>query len=212
LIVRPLRDVPGQMSPGQANGGQGQPGPAAVQEWNVGDTQQITHVGMTGTCRQYDTTLAGLRSAGVLVVAFGPMNWLGLSCQQGRCRNVVIDAATGARRTLPGAALNVVTPPSNEPGIVSPDGALAAVIVATGSRGAALDLLNLSTGRIATVAVPIGMSSDSRTLAWSPHSLWLFALAGNGQVAAVRASDGRVYSLGVRLPRLSQIAIRGAAG
>lgn len=212
LIVRPMHNVPGPVSPGQPSGGQRQPGPYAVQEWNVGDTQLITHVGMTGTCRQYDATLAGLRPAGVLLVAFGPTNWLGLSCQHGRCRNVVIDAATGARRTLPGAALNVVTPPPNVPGIVSPDGALAAVIVASGSQGAALDLVNLSTGRSTTVPVPIGMSSDSRTLAWSPDGRWLFALAGNGQVAAVRASDGSVHSLGVRLPRLSQIAIRGAAG
>jgi hypothetical protein len=201
LIVRPLVNAPGQPLPG----------PAAVQEWNVGDTQQIT-AGMAGTCRQYDATLASLRRVGVLLAAFGPTKWLGLSCQHGHCRNVVIEATTGGLRTLPGAALNVVRPRSNEPGIVSPDGALAAVIVASISRGTALDLVNLSTGGTTTVPVRIGMSSDSRTLAWSPDGRWLFVLASTGQVVAVRASNGSVHSLGVRLPRLTQIAIRGADG
>jgi hypothetical protein len=160
--------------------------------------------------RQYDATPASLRAVGALLVAVGPRNWLGLSCQQGQCRNVVVDAVTGTRRTLPGAGLNVVTWPwPDEPGVVAPDGSYAAVTVASGAQGAALDLVNLSTGRTTTLPVPIGAVSDSTTLAWSPDSRWLFALAGNGEIVAIRASDASVHSLGVRLPPFSQIAMRG---
>ena len=160
---------------------------------------------------QYDATPTGLRPIGVLLIGVGPTNWLGLGCQQGQCRNVVVDATTGASRTLPGAALNVVSWPwPAEPGVVSPDGALAVVVVTRGDLGMALDLVNLRTGRTTTIPVPIGMSSDSRDLAWSPDSRWLFALDGSRQLVAVRASDGTVHSLGVRLPALSQIAMRGA--
>jgi hypothetical protein len=163
--------------------------------------------------RQYDATPVGLRPVGVLLVAVGPTNWLGLDCKHGQCRNVVVNAATGTRRTLPGAGLNVVTWPwPAEPGIVSPDGALAAVTVASGAQGSALDLVNMKTGRTMTLPVPVSMSSDSQTLAWSPDSRWLFALAGNGKLVAIRASDGTVHALGVQLPPLSQIAMRGTAG
>jgi hypothetical protein len=160
---------------------------------------------------QYDATLTGLRLIGVLLVGVGPTNWLGLSCQHGQCRNVVVDATTGASRTLAGAALNVVSWPwPAEPGVVSPDGALAVVVVTRGDLGMALDMVNLRTGRTKMIPVPIGMSSDSRDLAWSPDSQWLFALDSNGQLVAVRASDGSVHGLGVRLPALSQIVMRAA--
>jgi hypothetical protein len=113
----------------------------------------------------------------------------------------------------PRAGLNVVTwQRPAAAGVVSPDGALAAVTVASGPQGAALDLVNLSTGRTNTIPVPVTMSSDSQTLVWSPDSRWLFVLTGTGQLVAVRASDGSVHSLGVRLPRFSQIAILGTAG
>jgi hypothetical protein len=125
----------------------------------------------------------------------------------------VVNATTGVRRTLPGAGLNVVTWPwPAEPGIVSPDGAPAAVTVASGPQGTVLDLVNLTTGRTTTLPVPVDTSSDSQTLAWSPDSRWLVALTANGELVAVRASDGTVHSFGVGLPALSQIAMRGTAG
>ena len=162
--------------------------------------------------RLYDATPAGLRPVGVLLVAVGPTNWLGLSCQHSQCHDVVVNAATGDRRTLPGAPLDVVTWPwPAELGVVSPDGSVAAVSVASRPQGEALDLVNLHTGRTTTVPVLIG-TSNSQTLAWSPDSQWLFALAGDGELLAVRMSDGTVHSLGIRLPAFSQIAMRRAAG
>jgi hypothetical protein len=167
---------------------------------------------LSNSGRLYDATPAGLRPVGVLLVAVGPTNWLGLSCQHGRCNDVVVNPATGDRRPLPGAPLDVVTWPwPAELGVVSPDGSVAAVTVASRPQGEALDLVNLNTGRTTTVPVLIG-TSDSRTLAWSPDSRWLFALAADGELLAVRLNDGTVHSLGVRLPAFSQIAMRGVAG
>jgi hypothetical protein len=160
--------------------------------------------------REFDAALAGVRPISVLLIAVGPTYWLGLSCQHGLCRNVVVDARTGVRRTLPGAALNVMSWPwPTEPGAASPDGSLAVVIVPRGAQDIALDLVNLRTGRTATIPVPIGFP-DSRALAWSPDSRWLFVLTGTGQIVGVRVADDTVHSLGVRLPSVSQIAMRGA--
>lgn len=191
VIIRPLDNVPGYVVPeGQrsrsltgrlARGGQLLPGPAPVEEWNVGDTQQITLIGPTGTAtRQYSATVS---------------------------RPYPVQSAP------PRGGHNVVTwqwPAAA--GVVSPDGARAAAIVANGAQVAALDLVDLSTGRTTTIPVPVNMPSDNQTLAWSPDGRWLFVLAGNGQLVAVRASDASVHSLGVWLPALSQIAIRSAAG
>jgi len=77
---------------------------------------------------------------------------------------------------------------------------------------AVLGMVNLNTGRTTTMPVPVDESSDSQALAWSPDSRWLFALAANGKLVAIRVSDGTMHSLGVRLPVLSQIAMRATAG
>jgi hypothetical protein len=217
VVVTPLYGVQGYVVPtGQAGrslssslarGGRLLPGPATAEEWHIGVGQQVTR----SSGRQYSTTPSDPRPAGVLLVAVGPTNWLGLTCEQGHCRNVVVNTTTGARRTLPGAALNVVTWPT-EPGIVSPDGSLAAVIVTSGVQRSVLDLVNVNTGRTTTMPVPIDESSDSQALAWSPDSRWLFALAASGKLVAIRVSDGTVHSIGVRLPVLSQIAMRATAG
>jgi hypothetical protein len=84
--------------------------------------------------------------------------------------------------------------------------------VTSGIQRSVLDLVNLNTGRTTTLPVPVNASSDSQALAWSPDSRWLFALAANGKLVAIRVSDGTVHSLGVRLPALSQIAMRSTAG
>jgi hypothetical protein len=158
---------------------------------------------------QFDASPGSVRPVGALLVAVGPRNWLGLSCRRGHCRNVVIDGATGARRTLPGTALDVVTWPwPAEPGVVAPDGLLAAVTVGSGAQGTALDLVNLSTGSITTIRVPVGTWSSSQTLAWSPDSRWLFVIAASGKLVAVSARTGRTQALDAPLPGLTQIAVR----
>ena len=47
-------------------------------------------------------------------------------------------------------------------------------------------------------------------MAWSPDSRWLFVVTDTGAVRAVNAGTGQLASLGVRLPFISQIAVRAA--
>jgi hypothetical protein len=159
----------------------------------------------------YDTGPHLLRRVGMLLEAVGPRTWLGLSCSHAGCHNVAINAVTGARRPLPGPALDIVSWPwPAEPGVVAPDGSLAAVITAHGGSGVALVLVDLRTGVVTTIGVPVAQDSSSQMLAWSPDSQWLFVITASGKLVAVSARDGGVHSLGIPLPGLSQIAMRGA--
>jgi hypothetical protein len=161
----------------------------------------------------YDTSPRLVRRIGVLLAAIGPRIWLGLNCERTSCHNMAIDTMTDARRMLPGPPLDIVSWPwPAAPGVVAPDGSVAAVTAAYGASGVALDLVNLSTGVVTTAPAPIAQDSSSRTLAWSPDSRWLFVITANGGLVAVNPRDGTVHSLGARLPGLSQIAMRGTSG
>jgi len=147
------------------------------------------------------------------ITAVGPTRWLALACRGSQqCRNEVIDPATGSRRLLPGAGLQD-TPWSWPPiGVISPDGSTAAA-VAPGSNGQlTLQLIDLSSGADTTVAVPIAQAPANDILAWSPDSKWLFVAAADGRLLAVNAAGRRVQGLGVRLPQVTQVAIRAAPG
>jgi hypothetical protein len=167
------------------------------------------------------------------VIAVGPTRWLLVSCRDAaRCRNVAYDPRSGALRALPGPAVAdtagaggaaaagtagaggaaaagaaYVWPPD---GVVSPDGATAAVID-TGTTPPTIRLINLSTGADSPIAVPSPRDAGSQSMAWSPDSRWLF-LADNGRLLAVNAGTGRVTGLGVRLPDITQVAVRTAPG
>ena len=74
-----------------------------------------------------------------------------------------------------------------------------------------LHLLDLATGADQPVAVPLDQASAGPgTLAWSPDSRWLFVVTAHGGLAVVDSRTRQVGGLGVRLPWLSQIAIRSA--
>ena len=163
--------------------------------------------------QQFDGGPGSLRPVGALLVAIGPKRWLGLACQRGRCRNVVIDVATRARRTLAGPPVSVVTWPWPwEPGVVSPDGATAAVIEAGGRGHVFLNLVDLASGAATTIDAPMTQTSSSQMLAWSPDSRWLIVVDANGQLLAVNRLSHRVQSLGVPLPIVTQIAVRPPPG
>jgi hypothetical protein len=164
------------------------------------------------TGAQYDAIPGSLRRVGAILAAVGPERWLGVSCRSARCRNIVINPATGARRILPGPALQLFTWPwPFEPGAVAPDGSAAAVVVAGGGDSVALDLMNLGSGATVRIPVPVNQNSSSQTLVWSPDSQWLFVLTANGKLLAVNARSHRVESLGVPLPRFTQLAISPAS-
>jgi hypothetical protein len=97
------------------------------------------------------------------------------------------------------------------PGAIAPDGATAALFRVTAGGRVTLHLLNLATGADQPIAIPLDqLSTGPGTLAWSPDSRWLFVITARGGLAAVNAGTLSVEGLGVRLPGLSQIAIRNA--
>ena len=165
---------------------------------------------LSGVGEVYDVWPGGSRHIGGMLAAVGPTRWLTVDCYRPhRCTDVVIDPARGVQRQLGG--LPVMSVSASSPGAIAPDGATAAVFRVTAGGQVSLHLLNLATGADQRVAVPLGQPSGGPgTLAWSPDSRWLFVLTAHGGLAAVNDRTRQVQSLGVRLPWLSQIAIREA--
>jgi hypothetical protein len=161
---------------------------------------------------------------------------------EGSCSNVVIDAATGAQRPLPARAQSsqprasqprasqprasqprASQPRASQPralvpafswpslGVTAPDGSMAAVPVYNGAR-VILYLLNLSTGAERLVNVAMPPTPGYQAMAWSPDSRWLFVAAANGRLMAVNAQTAAATGLGIRLPAVTQVAVRAAPG
>jgi hypothetical protein len=162
----------------------------------------------------YDANDGALRPINALPFAVGPRNWLGLRCDNSACRDVVISAATGLGWTLPGPPLYAYPWPWRTlPGVTSPDGNSAAVIVPGHRQGQAwLDLISLSSGAALRVPVPVAQDSSSQYLAWSPDSRWLFVVTAHGTLAIVDGRTGQPLHLNLGLSGLSQIVVRPAAG
>ena len=165
----------------------------------------------------YDVTRGLLRSVGNdLMLAVGPRNWLALNCgaNSGPCHQVVISAATGAQRVLPGPAISANPWPWQAlPGTVSPDGAVAAVVVhGQAQNQARLELVSMRSGAGVQVPVRVTPSSTSQSLAWSPDSRWLFVVTANGTLAVVDGRTGKPQHLSLGVSGLEQIVIRPAAG
>ncbi|MGO9292307.1 MAG: hypothetical protein ACLP52_00230 [Streptosporangiaceae bacterium] len=142
------------------------------------------------------------------VAAVGPAGWLTVACRyDGRCADVMISPGSGRRRVLPGRL--AATPASV--GAISPDGSTAAVFQqGTGSR-IALTLISLSSGRTRRVPLALRGPLGSPALAWSPDSRWLFTVAADGQLLALDPRTGQLRGLGVRLPPLTELAVRGTS-
>ena len=156
----------------------------------------------------YDVWPGGSRHLGGMLAAVGPTRWLTVNCYRPhRCADVVTDPATGAQRQLGGPPVASVSAAS--PGVITPDGATAAVYRVTAGGQVTLHLVNLLTGADQRIEVPLSPSdAGAGTLAWSPDSRWLFVVTAHGGLAAVNARTLQPESLGVRLPWLSQIATR----
>lgn len=167
---------------------------------------------LSGVGEIYDVWPGGWRQIGGMLAAVGPTRWLTVNCDRPhRCADVVINPATGGRRKLGGPPVASVSAAS--PGVIAPDGSTAAVFRVTAGGQVTLHLLNLVTGADQRIAVPLDQhSTGPGTLAWSPDSQWLFVITAHGGLAAVHAGTLAARRLGVRLPWLSQITIRAAAG
>jgi hypothetical protein len=162
------------------------------------------------------------------IIAVGPASWLTVICnargaRPTLCRNVLIDSGTGAQRVLSGASKPApyffTWPPT---GVIAPDGAAAAVVgrvVAGQGNGPtnAVRLINLRTGVAKDLGVRLGwfdsFPHDTNTwpesMAWSPDSRWLFVAGVGGKLLAIDTRSDRVESLGITLPRIEQVVIRG---
>jgi len=173
----------------------------------IPDGRGYVLVGGAGYGGLYDATLGGVRRIAGMLAAVGPTRWLIVDCHAGhRCSNVVVDQAGGARRILAGPSAE--PEPGQAPGVIAPDGSAAAVIQVSGDR-VALHLLNLVSGADQQISASLDQeSAGDQTLAWSPDSRWLFIVAAHGELAAVNARTQRVEGLGVKLPRIGQIAVR----
>jgi hypothetical protein len=161
----------------------------------------------------YDVGPAAYREVHATVIAVGPSRWLGFVCHRdSRCSNVAINPATGAQRVLPASSLPLV-PAFTWPtlGVTSPNGAVAAVLVYNTPR-VLLDLLNLTTGAETQVSVTMPLTPGYEAMAWSPDSRWLFVAAAYGKLMAVDARTGTATGFGVRLPPVTQVAVRAAPG
>ncbi len=175
----------------------------------------------------YDATPDGLhRITTGMVVAIGPSGYLVRECDdEFRCGLVVIDRASGKRRTLPDAGL---LPGYGITGVISPDGRAAAVLqpfysgVPTSADGAqsmspgqstAVVLIDLETGESNSLSPPIDESLQAGTMVFSPDSHWLF-VTGPGGLFAVGVADHGTFqldhNLGGALPSLQVLAVRPA--
>jgi hypothetical protein len=165
---------------------------------------------LSGVGEVYDVWPGGSRHIGGMLAAVGPTRWLTVNCYRPhRCTDVVTDTGAGTQRRLGGPPVMSVS--ASSPGVIAPDGATAAVFRVTAGGQITLHLLNLATGADQRVAVPLDQASaGAGTLAWSPDSRWLFVVTAHGGLAAVNSRTRQVAGLGVRLPWLSQIAVRNA--
>ncbi len=157
----------------------------------------------------YDVRPGRVRRVTGTLAAAGPTRWLVADCRGDQhCAYVVVDPASGARRTLPG----LVPETASTPGVIAPGGSTAAIIRSAGNH-TTLHLINLASGADQPIAVPLDQGSASgQTLAWSPDGRWLFVITAHGGLAAVSMNTHRVESLGVTFPPLSQITVSGAGG
>lgn len=139
------------------------------------------------------------------VLAAGPSRWLTLECDdQGACVATVIDRKTGARHARPGHGLE----PTGTTGVISPDGAMAAVYEADDNGRIRLHLIKLATGDDKQIDVPLGQDPHQGGMVWSPDSQWLFVVGGGGRLLPIDAATGATFDLGVQLPPVSLVAIR----
>ena len=153
------------------------------------------------------------QSVRLAVTAIGPTGWFGQHCvSRHSCRNAVMNSATGALRLLPGMAPAPAGRFSylfSPPGVIAPNGGYAAVYQAQPHGVFRIVLINLATGAQTRLHVKSNtLALDS--MAWSPDCKWLF-VASKGKLLAVSPASGKVTTLQLGLPPISQIAVRSAA-
>ncbi|MEO6502091.1 MAG: hypothetical protein ABIQ09_09290 [Jatrophihabitantaceae bacterium] len=105
--------------------------------------------------------------------------------------------------------VNAATAGRDQRGVISPDGATAAMLTSARNGAIGLQLLDLATGSRRVVNVSVNQAYVG-AIAFSPDSIWLLAITVNGELSVINRKTGAVGSLGVDLPALSQIVLRPA--
>jgi hypothetical protein len=144
------------------------------------------------------------------LLAIGPTRWLTAERTPRGCTLVVTDRATKATHTL-GATTCARDVPF--PGVISPNGRTAAIVVETGPGADAIHLVDLQSGADHTLAPrPFFSDGSNGHLLWSPNSRTLFFLTLEGGIDYVDAHGSRVQPLPLDLRVMTaQIAFRVAS-
>jgi hypothetical protein len=152
----------------------------------------------------YDVRPGRIHALGESIAAVGPTGWLLVDCRRSNCWNELVSG--GQHRRLPGAVPPLVGVP---PGVIAPDGSVAAVLGDARGRPT-LRLISLTSGAQRPVSIELGAGTlDGQTLAWSPDSRWLFVVGRYGRLDVVSARTGRAARLLSFLPPVSQISVGG---
>ncbi|HEX3824677.1 MAG TPA: hypothetical protein VHV79_09460 [Mycobacteriales bacterium] len=156
----------------------------------------------------YDARPGRLRRISGNVQAVGRAGLLTLRCdRRSRCENVLIDPRDGSRSAL----RHEVDSDTGEPiGVIAADGRFAAVPNPISDGAGTVRLVNLATGEGHTLRMALPDQDFDTELAFSPDSRWLFVATANGKLDVVRTSTGRIRSLRVSLPPVTQLVIRPA--
>ncbi len=155
----------------------------------------------------YDARPDGIRriSTGA-VLAVGPTGWLVVECdEQYRCQTVLVGRLDGSRRVV-----NAGTVSRNQIGVISPDGATAAMQTSDSNGRSGLYLLDLASGKRRVVQISISQEFIYPGISFSPDSSLLFAVAADGKLAVINRRTGAVGTLGAPLPVLTQLVLRPA--
>jgi hypothetical protein len=186
------------------------PMPANAQGWIMPDGGGYPLIDTTGGV--YDVRPGGLhRITTGTVEAVGPTGWLAVECDgRNRCARVVIDRATDDRRTLPGVVDGSVGV-FGDPGSISPDGSAAVVFGGLQEPGQ-LRLVDLESGQSRALANgPATQGPSTTAVAWSPDGSRLFVASGDGALLVVDPdAPGHAVTLGIKLPDVTQLAVRPA--
>lgn len=162
----------------------------------------------TGIGGVYDARPDGLRriSTGALL-AVGPTGWLAVECDaRYRCRTVLISRANGLQRIVADGALS-----RDWRGVISPDGATAAVLTSGPNGAVGLALIDLAHGHVRRLPdLAVTQEPLNGAMVFSPDSAWLFVVTPDGTVSVVNPRTAAVSPLGVSLPALSQLVLRPA--
>lgn len=139
------------------------------------------------------------------LIAVGPTGWLVTECDDRHsCQPVLIGRADGSRRVV-----NAAIEGREQRGVISPDGATAAMLTSAPNGAIGLQLIDLATGNRRVLSLSVNQSY-TEAITFSPDSAWLFAVTADGALSVINRKTGAVGDLGVPLPPLSQLAVRPA--